>query len=159
MRRKKGIYFEREPGAPPPLRVKVNRRISFSEADPMGILWHGRYPFYFEQANEALGRLCGMSYGDYRREKLRAPVVQLHIDYFASPVLGEKVTVAGRLVWNEGARLNTEYEIIKENGTFAASGYTVQMFVTEDGEPLLTSPPLLERCREKWKGGELCIPS
>ncbi len=126
----------------------------------MGILWHGRYALYFEQANEELGRRCGMSYADFRRENLRAPVVQFHVDYFASLLLAEEVTIVGRLIWNEGARLNTEYDILKEDGMVAARGYTVQMFVTPDGEPLLASPAMLLRCRERWQNGELpmCAP-
>ncbi|MFW6044369.1 MAG: acyl-CoA thioesterase [Planctomycetota bacterium] len=155
MRRQKGHYFEREPGTPDPIRVETNRRVAFSEVDPMGILWHGRYASYFELANEKLGRRCGMSYEDFRREDLRAPMVQFHVDYFASPVLAETVTICAQLIWNEGARLNVEYKVVKENGTLAASGYTVQMFVTAEGEPLLTSPELLLNCREKWEQGEI----
>ncbi len=155
MRRKKGTYFTRAPGDPAPLTVSLKRRISFSEVDPMGVLWHGRYACYFEQANEKLGRRCGMSYADFMRENLRAPVVQFHVDYFASPLLAEEVTTIGRLIWNEGARMNIEYEIIKQDGTFAASGYTVQMFVTDSGEPLLTSPKMLVQCRELWAGGQI----
>lgn len=155
MRRKKGNYFQLDPDAPSPLSVSLKRRVSFSEVDPMGILWHGRYALYFEDANEELGRRCGMSYQDFRREKLRAPIVQFHVDYFSSPLLAEKVTIVGRLIWNEGARLDTEYEILKADGKLAATGYTVQMFVTATGEPLLVSPPMLVRCRELWKIGQL----
>jgi len=155
MRRKKGAYFRRTNGTPPPISVSLKRRISFSEVDPMGVLWHGRYAFYFEQANEKLGRRCGMSYSDFMQENLRAPVVQFHVDYFASPMLAEEITTIGRFIWNEGARMNIEYEIIKEDGTFAASGYTVQMFVTDAGEPLLTTPPMLERCRKLWVEGKI----
>jgi len=153
--RKKGGYFPRQPGAPAPVRVCVKRRVTFSDADPMAILWHGRYAVYFEQANEEIGRRCGMTYRDFLAAGLRAPVVQLHVDYFASAVLGEEVAIVGRFIWNDGARMDIEYELYKEDGTLAAAGYTVQMFVTEAGEALLASPPLLDRCRERWRAGEL----
>jgi acyl-CoA thioesterase FadM len=59
-------------------------------------------------------------------------------------------------MWNEGARLNTEYSIIKNDVSIAATGYTVQMFTDgASGEVLIASPELLERCRKKWKAGEL----
>ncbi len=153
-RRRRGDYFAREPGAPQPVTVRLRRHVAFSEVDAMAVLWHGRYAGYFEQANEALGRRCGMSYAEFREAGLRAPVVQFHVDYFASVFLGEQVTIVGRMVWNEGARMDIEYEIRKEDGTLAASGYTVQMFVTDGGVPLVASPPLLERCRESWRSGE-----
>jgi len=153
-RRKRGGYFSASDDGPRPVSVRVKRRVAFSDADPMAVLWHGRYAEYFEQANEELGRRCGLSYLDFMRDGLRAPVVQFHVDYFASPRLGEEVTVIGRMFWNEGARINIEYEIRKEDDALAASGYTVQMFVTDRGEVLVASPALIETCRERWANGE-----
>src|SRR2546430_778798 len=82
-----------DPPPPRPLVVPPQPRIRFSDVDPRAILWHGRSAQLFEQANEELGRLCGMSYPDFRRERLLAPIVQLHVDYFAPVTLGEQVTI------------------------------------------------------------------
>lgn len=153
-RRRKGGYFPIEPGSPAPVVARVSRRIRFGDVDPMGILWYGRYAHLFEDANDELGRRCGMSYADFQRERLGAPIVQFHVDYFASPVLGEEVVTTGRLHWSPGARLNIEYEIHKESGQLAATGYTVQMFVDEQGVPCLAPPPLQEACRRRWLAGE-----
>jgi len=154
VRRKRGGYFPFDSSTPSPLVVRVRHRVRFSEVDPMAVMWHGRYAKLFEQANEDLGKAVGMGYGDFHREKLRAPIVQLHVDYFAPTILGEDVEIVGRLVWNEGARINIEYEIHKPEGKLAATGYTVQMFVEEGGTPLLASPALLEKCRGRWRAGE-----
>jgi acyl-CoA thioesterase FadM len=51
--------------------------------------------------------------------------------------------------------MDIEYEIHKENGALAATGYTVQMFVGEDGVPLMAVPAILEACRKRWRAGEL----
>jgi acyl-CoA thioester hydrolase len=159
MRRKKGKYFVPVPGAPSPVVVRVTRRVSFSEVDLMGIVWHGRYPQYFEEGFAALGRVCGLSYEDFYRSALRAPIVQMHIDYFAPLVLDEEITVEAGLVWSEGARIHIEYALYKADGTLASTGYTVQMFTdASSGTPLLVSPPLMEECRKRWKKGDLrCV--
>jgi acyl-CoA thioester hydrolase len=154
-RRQKGGYFPVDPEAPAPLVARVTHRIHFSDADPMGILWHGRYAHLFELANEALGRLCGMTYGDFHREGLRAPIVQLHIDYFAPLMLAEQATIVGKMLWTEGARMDIEYSVHNEAGRLAASGYTVQMFIDEKGTALLAAPALQETCRRRWRAGEL----
>lgn len=154
IRRKKGGYFPVGADDPRPLEVRLTHRVRFSQVDPMAIMWHGRYAELFEQGNEELGRLCGMGYPEFHREKLAAPIVQLHVDYFAPVTLGEQVTIVARMMWSEGARSNIEYEIRKGNGALAACGYTVQMFVDETGMPLLASPPLLENCRRRWLAGE-----
>jgi len=154
MRRKRGGYFSIVPETPQPVEVRLRRRIHFSDADAMGVLWHGRYALLFEEANEELGRRCGMTYADFFRERLRAPIVQFHVDHFAPVRLGEEVTVTGRLIWDDGARINIEYEVVREDGTVAATGFTVQMFSDEAGEPQLASPPLWERCRQRWRNGD-----
>jgi len=155
-RRRRGGYFsaQAETDAPLPLIKRVKHRVRFSDVDPMAILWHGRYANLFEQASEELGRSCGLGYRDFHRERLQAPIVQLHVDYFAPIVLGEEVIIVGKMIWSEGARINTEFEVIKETGLPAASGYTVQMFIDETAAPLLASPALLETCRARWRSGE-----
>lgn len=155
-RRARTVYFEREPGAPPPLRLKLSRRVRFSEVDPMGIVWFGRYALYFEEGSAELGRRCGLSFEDFYREGLRAPVAKYHVDYLQPLRLDEIFTVSCALIWNEGARLNSEYELVKADGTLAARAYTVQMLArASDGQVCLVIPPMLERCREQWKAGDL----
>jgi acyl-CoA thioesterase FadM len=70
-------------------------------------------------------------------------------------MLGETIKIKAAFVWSEGARLHTEFSVLKENGTVAATGYTVQMFIDAiSGDVLLTVPDLLERCRARWAAGD-----
>ena len=155
-RRKKGSYFQLSGGAPAPLIVRVERRVNFNEVDVMGIAWYGRYSVFLEEGAAELGRRCGLSYKDFSDANLAAPIAQFHIDYHRPLALEEVFTITASLVWSEGARLNTEYSMTKENGSIAATAYTVQMFIDSmSGEACLTSPELLERCRKRWKAGEL----
>jgi acyl-CoA thioester hydrolase len=156
IRRKKGAYFQPGEGAPAPLVVSLKRRVNFSEVDVLGIAWYGRYPAFFEEGSAELGRLCGLSYKDFADANLRAPMVQFHIDYHQPLVLDEEFTVKVSAIWSEGARMNTEYAAIKGDGSLAATAYSVQMLIDGgSGETCLTSPQLLERCRRRWKAGEL----
>jgi len=153
--RKRKSYFETGAGAPAPIVAEVCRRVHFSEADPMGIVWYGRYSLFFEEASEKLGRICGLTYKDFYEAGLRAPIVELHIDYYRSLFLDEEFTVSAYMVWHEGSMLNTEYGIYKMDGTLAASGYTVQLFTdAKTGEACIVSPALLERCRNRWRTDE-----
>lgn len=154
-RRRKGGYFDRDEAAPPPLVVRVKRRVRFNEADVMGIAWYGRYPAFFEEGFAELGRLCGLSYKEFAEANLRAPIAQFHVDYHRPLALDEEFTVMVSLVWCQGARLNTEYTVTRADGSIAATAYSVQMFIEGDsGKPCLTTPELLERCRRRWKAGE-----
>jgi len=154
MRRKKS-HFETAPDAPPPIIHQVKRRLQFSEVDALAIAWHGNYPRFFEEAHAALMKKVGLSYFDYHREKLAAPIVQLHTNYFSPLLLDEEFTVQAALHWNDGAKLNVEYTLFHEDGSLAATGYTVQMFCNFDThEPLIFIPDIYEVCRRKWRNGE-----
>jgi acyl-CoA thioester hydrolase len=154
-RRKRTTYFDREPAGPAPLSFRLTRRVVFSDADPMGVLWHGRYPAFFEAAAAELHRHCGLGYGDFHEAELRAPIAKLQVDYLVSAFLDEEVGIQATLVWNEAARMDTEYVITKADGRVAATGFTVQLFTCgRTSQLLLASPALLNRCRERWRAGE-----
>jgi acyl-CoA thioester hydrolase len=156
LRRRKGGYFRTAEEVPAPLVVRVKRRVQFNEADVMGIAWYGRYALYFEEGWAELGRLCGLSYDDFAEADLRAPVAQFHTDYHRPLALDEEFTIVASLIWCEGARVNTEYALIAEAGDIATTAYTVQMLIDAvSGETCITAPELLERCRRRWKAGEL----
>ena len=153
--RKRAEYFERPSGAPAPVVSEVRRRVRFSEVDAMAIVWHGRYATFFEEASAELGRMVGLSYRDFFDAGIRAPIVEFHIDYYRPLVLDEEFTVRALLVWHDGSRINTEYQLLKQDGALAAAGYTVQLLVdARTGEPCYVSPGILARCRERWKAGE-----
>ena len=153
-RRSKGHYFHNGPDAPPALAASVRLRAAFGAVDAMAVVWHGRYSQYCEEAYAELTRCCGISYQDFFKAGLRAPVVQVHIDYFESLMLEEEFIVTARLIWCEGARMNVEYAITKLNGAIAATGYTVHMFTDSARVPLLIIPPLIETLRQRWQRGE-----
>ena len=154
MRRKLGKYFKVRQDDPSPLLAKVEKRVSFSDVDIMGILWYGRYTKYFEEGFAAIGRMYGLSYKDFYESKIHAPIVQVHIDYHLPIVLNEICMIEAYLIWDEGARLNIEYSIIKENGKIAATGYTVQMFIdAETREPYILLPDIIKKCHRKWVNG------
>ncbi|OQW96448.1 MAG: hypothetical protein BWK77_04635 [Verrucomicrobia bacterium A1] len=154
-RRRTGPFFERAPGAPAPLKAVIRRRVGFNEVDLMRIVWHGRYAVYFEDASAELRRQCGLSYKDFFDANLQAPIVQLHIEYVRPLQLDEEFEVRASMIWTEAARLNTEYEVVRSDGALAAAGFTVQLFTDPaTGEACIATPPLLDRCRRRWRAGE-----
>ncbi len=152
---RKKSYFKEEPGAPAPWTYSVQRRARFGEVDAMAVMWHGHYAILFEEASTELRRECGLTYEAFFEAGLRAPVVQLHVDYHHSLFLDKLFTITAALVWTEAARLNITYEIRRDDGILAASGYTVQLFTSAaTGETCFTVPELLQRCHERWKARE-----
>lgn len=154
-RRKKSGYFEQKDGVPAPVVFRLKRRVHFNEADIMGIVWHGNYLKYFEEASAELGRVTGLSYRAFYESGIQAPIVQVHADYHKPLIIDEEFTVEARYVWSEGARLHTEFSIYRADQSLAVSGYTVQMFISASTrEALLVTPPVLREMRRRWEAGE-----
>jgi len=154
MRKRRQDYFKTEEGVPAPLHCTVEHRVLFGEVDAMAIAWHGNYARLFEMASTELRRKVGLSYEDFFVAEVRAPIVQLHVDYKKPLVLDELARIQTKMLWNDAARLNVEYTVFKEDGSVAATGYTVQLFTDEEGTPCWIMPDLLARTQQRWKAGE-----
>lgn len=150
-RRGKTAYFEQVPDGPPPLVVQSNRRVRFEEVDPLGIVWHGRYPSYIEDGRAAFGEKYGLTYTDMYRERFLAPIVQMHIDYLSPLAFPDEFTITASLYWTESVRLNFQYLITGGDGRMVATGYTVQLLTNLDREVLLVRPAFVEEFCTRWR--------
>lgn len=147
------LYFEQGAGEPLPLVASSERRVRFEEVDVLGMVWHGRYPSYFEDGRIAFGDQYGLTYQRFMQEKTVAPVVQMHFDYKQPLRFDETFTITTALHWTEAARLNYSYKLVNSNDDLVASGYTVQLFTSPDGKMLLFTPEWLKEFYAKWKEG------
>jgi len=147
---------EKSPFPPPPLRAAAVRTVRFQEVDLMGVVWHGRYPEYFEDGRCAVGRAYGLDYEDFFREEIKAPIVNLEVEYRHPLVLGNVFRVETSLLWTEAVRLNYEYVLRREvDGREVARGRTVQLLLDVANNLLFVWPEYFIRIREAWRRGEL----
>ena len=63
------------------LKSEKNFDIRFSEVDSMGIVWHGSYALYLEDAREQFGRDYHLEYLYIFDQGYYAPLVELHMEY------------------------------------------------------------------------------
>ncbi len=148
-------YFPVREGQPAPLRMTVSRTVRFEEVDPLGIVWHGRYTSYFEDARVALGEKYDIGYMDFYNHGVVAPIKQMHFDYHLPLRYRDKMTIEAIWHWSEAARINFEFIIRNGNSELATSGYTVQMMLDNDQNILLVPPPFYTEFCNKWKAGQL----
>ena len=78
-------YKFTNPNKVPDLVCRVTRAIRFEELDPMNVVWHGRYPSFFEDAREALGNKFGLSYTDMKNQGFMVPIREINIEYIKHP--------------------------------------------------------------------------
>ena len=147
-------YFLSVKGGPSPLRIRVNRRVRFEEVDQLGIVWHGRYASFFEDARSAAGEKYGFGYPDFYEHEVIAPIRIMHTDFLLPLRFNETFEIEGALHWTEAARINIEYLIWNSDGRLSTTGYTVQVLLDKDQQLLLIPPPFYWDFREKWRAGE-----
>ena len=148
-------YFKEVEGAPAPLRSVLQRPVRFEEVDPLGIVWHGRYPSYFEDGRVDLGQRYGIGYMDMRDNGIAAPIKQMHVDYLKPLSFGDTAHIETLLHYNEAARLNYEFIIRNGAGEITTTGYTVQLFVDADQNLLMAPPDFHAELLARWREGNL----
>jgi acyl-CoA thioester hydrolase len=133
------------------MKHKTEITVRFNEADPLGIVWHGHYVRYFEDAREDFGKTYGVSYLDFYRNSLAVPIVSIQCDYKKPLRYGDTIIVETVYVNTAAAKLNFNYQVFDAQvGTQIALGSSSQVFVdAKTFELQLTMPPFFEAWRKK----------
>ncbi len=113
--------------------------IRFSEVDMMGVVWHGSYAAYLEDAREAFGARYGLSYGKYIEENIFAPIVELNFSYHKPLRYGMKPVVRITYRPTAAAKLIFDYEIVADGEVFLKAT-SVQVFMDRDYQLLWDAP-------------------
>lgn len=131
---------------PPPLTgLTVEIPVRFAECDSYGVVWHGNYALYVEQAREALTSRHGFTAARALELGYKVPITRFEVRY-RRPVLPDTIVrVTARLRPPQGARLVLDYELRDLRGTLLAAAETEQVVLNSGGELLVTLPAAIAR--------------
>ncbi len=113
--------------------------IRFCEVDMMGVVWHGSYSAYLEDAREAFGARYGLSYAKYIEENVFAPIVELNFNYRKPLRYGMKPVVRITYRPTDAAKLIFDYEIVADGEVFLKAT-SVQVFMDRNYQLLWDAP-------------------
>ena len=119
-------------------------RVEFYDVDPMRVVWHGNYVRYLELGRRALLESLDFSYERMHAEGWNFPVVDLHVRYVQSAVLGQRLIVRATLVEWEN-RLVIDYEIRD-----ALSGQRITKAASTQVAVLIATGELSFVCPADW---------
>ncbi len=143
----------------PSLTAEVIRAVRLEEVDALGIMWHGRYPSWFEDGREALGRHYGIHYLDFHAQGVVAPIKKMTMEFIAPLRYGATCSIAASLLWSDAARMDWEYRIFSlPDRRLHTLAQSTQLFVDAAGSLLLDFPPFYKEFRSRWKEGLLPPP-
>ncbi len=118
----------------------------FHDIDPMNIVWHGRYPKYFEVARCALLDTIDFNYDEMKATGYAWPIVDMRIKYIRPVTFKQKIRVLAEIAeWEH--RLKIAYTIYDAASNERLSrGYTIQMAVDmSNGESCFETPEILRK--------------
>lgn len=125
-------------------------RVRFSEVDAMGVVWHGSYALYLEDARELFGEKFGLSYDRYFREKVFVPIVELKYNFRHPLVYGMGAVVRIKYRPTEAAKIIFDYEILNPaDGTVYLTATSVQVFMDREYRLLWDSPDFYVKWKEE----------
>lgn len=134
------------------LKIEKDIEIRFSEVDSMGVVWHGAYPLYLEDAREAFGAVYGLTYANYVAQGCYAPIVDMQIKYRQPLRHSSKVKIIAKFVPAEAAKIIFEYEIRdRETDALYSTGKTIQVFMDLNYQLIWQNPDWFIEWKNKWQ--------
>jgi acyl-CoA thioester hydrolase len=101
----------------------------FYDLDPMGVVWHGNYPRFFELGRAAVLTKIGYGYGTMVESGYLWPVIDMHIRYYRPMRLGQWMDIIASITEWEN-RLKIEYFARDaDTGAKLSKGSSVQVAV------------------------------
>ena len=137
------------------LSVTKSFDIRFSEVDSMGVVWHGNYAIYFEDAREEFGRKYDLGYLMMYDKGFFEPIVELTIKYKRPLIYGMKAEVYVVYRPCDAAKIVFDYEIRDpQTKEVFVTGHTVQIFMDKNTHQLvLNNPDFYEGWKKRWEVG------
>ncbi len=133
------------------LTDRMEIKVRFGEVDSMKIVWHGNYLKYFEDGRESFGAKYHLGYLDVYRHRVMIPIVQVRCDFKKPLVYGDTAVVETRFVNSDAAKILFEYTIYRaSDNEVMATGSSMQVFLTPEGELLLTAPEFFTGWKKLW---------
>lgn len=123
------------------LQVEKEVDVRFSEVDSMGIVWHGNYALYFEDARELFGRTYQLEYLYMYELGFYAPLVELKFNYKKAVKYTDRIKVKCTYRNTDSAKIIFDYEIRNaETDEVMVTGYTTQVFLDRDYNLIWQTP-------------------
>lgn len=112
------------------IKTSIDLNVRFSETDAMGVVWHGNYLKFFEDAREFFGEKYGMTYLDVYNNNFFTPIVKSEINHKHPLYYGEKLRVEISLEFSRAAKIIHHYTVYNsETNVVCATGKTIQVFM------------------------------
>ena len=114
---------------------RLQRRVLPQHTDHAGVMWHGTYLAWLEEARVEALAAAGLAYADLSAQGLELPVVSLTIDYRQALLHGECIRLESWVLPRRGVKLPWRSRFLKPDGRVAAEANVDLVLVDCSGAP------------------------
>ena len=137
------------------INAVVTVRVRFSELDPLGVVWHGNYVKYLEDAREEFGRKWGLEYMTIFKAGYYAPVFDMKMRFMEPARVDDVLEVECTYHPSVGAKLCFDYTVRrKEDSSVILTASSVQLFTSVCGEFEPSEPEFFAQWKKNLPEGE-----
>ncbi len=132
-------------------KFSVQIKVRYCETDQMGLVHHGSYINYFEEARISWISNLGYSYSEMEKSGIILPVSKLNINYLRPAYFENDLVVNVELAELPTSRLIFNYTITKK-GEVVVTGTTVLAFLNKETKKPVRCPDyMLEKVTPLFK--------
>lgn len=129
----------------------IKIKVRYCETDQMGLVHHGSYINYFEEARISWISNLGLSYSEMEKSGIILPVSKLNVSYLKPAYFDDELDIEVSLAALPTSKLIFEY-IIKNKHITVVEGRTVLAFLNKESKRPVRCPNyMLEKVSDLFK--------
>jgi acyl-CoA thioester hydrolase len=123
------------------LTAEISLLTSFQDADPMGVIYHGNYFRFFEEARRVLMEKINYSYSEMAASGYMWPIIDCQVKYIKAIPFNHSIRITAALTeWEH--RLRVDYVVYDaQTGVRMTKANTRQVAVTISEEEMCFASP------------------
>ena len=129
----------------------IKIKVRYCETDQMGLVHHGSYINYFEEARIAWISNLGLSYSDMEKSGIILPVSKLNVSYLRPAYFDDDLLVSVELAELPTSRLIFNYTIKKEEEVIVTATTVLAFLNKETKKPVKCPDYMLEKVTPLFK--------
>jgi len=124
---------------------RISLRVPFRDVDSWGLIWHGHYFSFVDQARLELLKRFSISFSEFPKLGFVMPVVHAQINLRAPAKADELIHVDVAMIGGRGAMVETHFRVMaaETKNKKLADGFTKQVFTRTDGSLLYHMPKVV----------------
>ncbi len=125
-------------------------RVRYAETDQMGVVHHGNYPIFLEEARTTWLREMGISYKEMEQSGIGLPITHINLRYKNSALYDDVLTIKTIMRKLPNVRLEFDYEIYNEANDLLVNATTELVFINMENKRPTRAPKYFIEALENY---------